>query len=223
MFLIYIYLGDEGVSISVRLGFLVSWLGVAKKIYRDSASFAFAVVLPLSIVAWLLVRAYIGGGWEAIWSLLSGRDGLAAAAVIVLLLVIPLIPLAVAWLASLAGRGSYGYLVEDRRIRLFIMKAYTVPLEEAEIRLVPLKEVKPLPIKHGVHLSGFDAQGLHIGYTILADGNSGHVFIYEPGDKAILIQYRGKRFVIAHPGVEKVYEKLLQLQSPRPAKEISRA
>jgi len=98
-----------------------------------------------------------------------------------------------------------------------------VPLEEAEIRLVPLKEVKPLPIKHGVHLSGFDVQGLHIGYTILADGNPGRVFIYEPGDKALVIQCRGKRFVIAHPGVEEVYEKLLRLQSPRPAKEMPRA
>ena len=38
------------------------------------------------------------------------------------------------------------------------------------------------------------------------------MFIYEPGDKALLIQYRGKRFVIAHPGVEEVYEKLLQPQ-----------
>ena len=196
---------------------------VAKRIYRDTVSFAFTVILPLSILAWLLVRAYTEGGWEAVWSLLSGEKGVAAAAAIVLLLVIPFIPLAAAWLASLSGRGSYGYLVEDKRIRLFIMRAYTVPLEEAEIRLVPLKEVKPLPIKHGVHLSGFDAKDLHIGYTILADGNPGHIFIYEPSDKAILIQYRGKRFVIAHPGVEEVYEKLLQLKSPRPAKEMPRA
>ena len=196
---------------------------VAKRIYRDTASFAFTVVLPLSIVAWLLVRAYIGGGWEAVWSLLSGKEGAAAAIAVVLLLAIPFIPLAAAWLASLSGRGSYGYLVEDKRIHIFIMRAYTVPLEEAEIRLVPLKEVKPLPIKHGVHLSGFDAQGLHIGYTILADGNPGHVFIYRPGDKALLIQYRGKRFVIAHPGVEEVYEKLLQLKSPRLVKGMPRA
>jgi len=208
------------VSVSARLGFLVSWLEVAKRIYRDTASFASAVVFPLSIVSWLLLRAYISGGWGAVRSLLSGGDGVTAAVAVILLLAVPFIPLLAAWVASLAGRGSYGYLVEDGRIQLFIMKTYTVPLEEAEIRLVPLKEVKPLPIKHGVHLSGFDAQGLHIGYAILADGKPGYVFIYEPGDKALLIQYRGKRFVIAHPGVEEVYEKLLKLQGLEAYKRI---
>ncbi|BES82800.1 hypothetical protein [Pyrodictium abyssi] len=167
----------------------------------------------MSVVSWMLLRAYIGGGWEAVRSLLSGGGGLAA---IALLLLVPFAPLIAAWLASLAGGGSYGYLVEDGCIRFFILRAYTVPLDEAEIRLVPLREVRPLPLKHGVRLSGFAVRGLHIGYSLLAGSRPGHVFIYEPGDKALLVLHHGRRFVIAHPGVENVYEALLKLRAVRP-------
>ncbi len=74
------------------------------------------------------------------------------------------------------------------------------------ITLVDYESVKPT-----LRLMGVSLPGLAIGEFKLRTGAKAVVFTFKPEDKAILITYGDKVFVISHPGVEEAYRKLLEM------------
>ncbi len=59
--------------------------------------------------------------------------------------------------------------------------------------------------------SGFSAPGLSTGYFKLRNGKSAIVFKHLYNDKALVLQSNNQYYIFSHPGVENLYNRIVQL------------
>ncbi len=120
---------------------------------------------------------------------------------IIFIIILALIPFIVLILTT--SGVSYG--IENNYIIIKYIRTYKIPINEANISLVPYSKVKPVFREAGVSIPGL----LALGRYKFANGKHGIAIIYKPQEKALLITYDNKLFVISHPGIEKAYRELL--------------
>jgi len=120
---------------------------------------------------------------------------------IIFVIILTLIPFIVLILTT--SGASYG--IENNYIIIKYIRTYKIPINEANISLVPYSKVKPIFREAGVSIPGL----LALGRYKFANGKHGIAIIYKPQEKALLITYDNKLFVISHPGIEKAYIELL--------------
>src|SRR6202171_1269496 len=87
--------------IFVLLGFLVIWLGLARRIYVDRASSA-GVILSVALILWGLRALYKPGQWWLRWQ--NWTRGLSLSLLGVLMLVISRVPFA--WVGPMLAAGG---------------------------------------------------------------------------------------------------------------------
>ncbi len=156
-----------------------------------------ALTNPLIII--VMIASFIIGA-VIILALMEGLSTWRAIAMLIFILLVPVIPLLI------LTPSRIGYGVDDGYIVITYYKTYRVPIDGANVSLVPYQSVKPT-----FRVAGVALPGVALGKYKFANGKYGVAIVFHPSDKAIVISYDGKYFVISHPGVEKAYVEPMKL------------
>ena len=174
---------------------ILSPLDIAKYMYTNIKVFLL-VIMPMFLITAIII----------IPGLFKSRTLLrnpVVASVILFILIFPFIlPFIIGYTS-----GNIGYWVENCTLYVRTGGTVKIPLDKAEVRLVPYEEYKPV-----LRTWGVGVPGLVYGKVLLRNGRKGIALVFQPQKDAILITYQNTTIVISHPGIRESYEKLLRYQ-----------
>lgn len=148
---------------------------------------------PLAILAWWIYEAKKGGPRQPFhyWWLPF------------LVVGVPI----VAWLALSWSEVGSGYELEDNLLKLKPPPvSTTIKLQTTEVVLVKASG----PWQPTLRINGYGTPGLSTGWFKLRNGKKAVVFRHLSPSKMVVLKSEGRYYVLAHPGVEKLYTELLR-------------
>ncbi len=178
--------------------FILSSLDVGKYMYTNAKVLLFAII-PMIVIA---VIVFVTGLLQSPALLHNLEAVVTFFAIFAFIVIFPFITVYIS-----SGHRYIGYWAEDCTLYVRTMGTLKIPLDKAEVRLVPYEEYKPV-----LRTWGVGVPGMVYGKVILRGGRKGIALVFRPQKDAILITYQNMTIVISHPGIRESYEKLLRYQ-----------